>query len=204
MILNCRKPFLSIRVNAEEPQFLQTICNLSPLSARHTQTISRSVGSASLPLRKQACILHFFDGLRAGGVMRAELSGRYASVGGAREQNSGSGLPMRARSQLFAENRLQRYNRRSADVAQLVEQLIRNQQVIGSSPIVGSIPFFPVWVFLETICAARKGDAALRPCSMIGADELVRPIPDFVSEMWDPAGRNQIRYQLSTYFLLRG
>jgi hypothetical protein len=30
---------------------------------------------------------------------------------------------------------------KSADVAQLVEQLIRNQQVIGSSPIVGSIPF---------------------------------------------------------------
>jgi hypothetical protein len=29
-----------------------------------------------------------------------------------------------------------------ADVAQLVEQLIRNQQVIGSSPIVGSIPPF--------------------------------------------------------------
>jgi hypothetical protein len=30
------------------------------------------------------------------------------------------------------------YNRIEADVAQLVEQLIRNQQVIGSSPIVGS------------------------------------------------------------------
>jgi hypothetical protein len=29
-----------------------------------------------------------------------------------------------------------------ADVAQLVEQLIRNQQVIGSSPIVGSINSF--------------------------------------------------------------
>jgi hypothetical protein len=29
--------------------------------------------------------------------------------------------------------------RERADVAQLVEQLIRNQQVIGSSPIVGSI-----------------------------------------------------------------
>ena len=28
--------------------------------------------------------------------------------------------------------------KRNADVAQLVEQLIRNQQVIGSSPIVGS------------------------------------------------------------------
>src|SRR5262249_42711287 len=35
-------------------------------------------------------------------------------------------------------------NRRTAfraDVAQLVEQSIRNRQVIGSSPIVGSIPF---------------------------------------------------------------
>jgi hypothetical protein len=30
-----------------------------------------------------------------------------------------------------------------ADVAQLVEQLIRNQQVIGSSPIVGSILSLP-------------------------------------------------------------
>jgi hypothetical protein len=30
-----------------------------------------------------------------------------------------------------------------ADVAQLVEQLIRNQQVIGSSPIVGSILALP-------------------------------------------------------------
>jgi hypothetical protein len=29
----------------------------------------------------------------------------------------------------------------TADVAQLVEQLIRNQQVIGSSPIVGSSIF---------------------------------------------------------------
>jgi hypothetical protein len=32
--------------------------------------------------------------------------------------------------------------RQNADVAQLVEQLIRNQQVIGSSPIVGSILMF--------------------------------------------------------------
>ena len=30
------------------------------------------------------------------------------------------------------------YNRSEADVAQLVEQSIRNRQVIGSSPIVGS------------------------------------------------------------------
>jgi hypothetical protein len=32
-----------------------------------------------------------------------------------------------------------RHRSSRADVAQLVEQLIRNQQVIGSSPIVGSI-----------------------------------------------------------------
>ena len=36
----------------------------------------------------------------------------------------------------------QRYNhKRKAEVAQLVEQLIRNQQVIGSSPIFGSMDF---------------------------------------------------------------
>ena len=36
------------------------------------------------------------------------------------------------------------YNRSKADVAQLVEQSIRNRQVIGSSPIVGSTKFLPV------------------------------------------------------------
>ena len=34
------------------------------------------------------------------------------------------------------------YNLVQADVAQLVEQSIRNRQVIGSSPIVGSTNFF--------------------------------------------------------------
>ena len=37
-----------------------------------------------------------------------------------------------------------RYNRLEADVAQLVEQSIRNRQVIGSSPIVGSTKFLRV------------------------------------------------------------
>ena len=36
------------------------------------------------------------------------------------------------------------YNQLQADVAQLVEQSIRNRQVIGSSPIVGSTKFLPV------------------------------------------------------------
>ena len=41
----------------------------------------------------------------------------------------------------FARPRRSRYNEPAAiaDVAQLVEQLIRNQQVNGSSPFVGSI-----------------------------------------------------------------
>jgi hypothetical protein len=38
--------------------------------------------------------------------------------------------------------------KRRADVAQLVEQLIRNQQVIGSSPIVGSIKRALAFAFL--------------------------------------------------------
>ena len=32
-----------------------------------------------------------------------------------------------------------------ADVAQLAEQLICNQQVIGSSPIIGFLPFLRGW-----------------------------------------------------------
>ena len=32
-----------------------------------------------------------------------------------------------------------------ADVAQLAEQLICNQQVIGSSPIIGFVPFLRGW-----------------------------------------------------------
>jgi hypothetical protein len=43
-----------------------------------------------------------------------------------------------------------------ADVAQLVEQLIRNQQVNGSSPFVGSIPAFsPSLTFCSLVC--RRG-----------------------------------------------
>jgi hypothetical protein len=33
------------------------------------------------------------------------------------------------------------FDEQQAEVAQLVEQLIRNQQVVGSTPIFGSIPF---------------------------------------------------------------
>ena len=40
------------------------------------------------------------------------------------------------------------YNRYKADVAQLVEQSIRNRQVIGSSPIVGSTKSLRILYFL--------------------------------------------------------
>ena len=45
------------------------------------------------------------------------------------------------------------YNRGEADVAQLVEQSIRNRQVIGSSPIVGSTKFLPVMHLAAALAA---------------------------------------------------
>jgi hypothetical protein len=65
-----------------------------------------------------------------------------------------------------------RYNRpRKADVAQLVEQPIRNRQVTGSSPVVGSsdvgtnfgsllvlYPFF-LFYFRSTACAPNERSA---------------------------------------------
>ena len=57
------------------------------------------------------------------------------------------------------------YNRNTADVAQLVEQSIRNRQVIGSSPIVGSSNFFcfatcpPYLVGVVFDCGGFCGDS---------------------------------------------
>src|SRR5271169_3272261 len=51
------------------------------------------------------------------------------------------------------------YNLKQADVAQLVEQSIRNRQVIGSSPIVGSTKFLPV---MHLAVALGLGTAPLR------------------------------------------
>ena len=50
--------------------------------------------------------------------------------------------------------RVQGARRLFADIAQLVEQLIRNEQVVGSSPTIGSIffPAFVVCVFMPTWC----------------------------------------------------
>ena len=64
---------------------------------------------------------------------------------------SGDRLGRKCNRQQTVENRAWRsftvtsarnYNLKQADVAQLVEQSIRNRQVIGSSPIVGSRSFF--------------------------------------------------------------
>ena len=67
----------------------------------------------------------------------------------------------------------------NADVAQLVEQLIRNQQVIGSSPIVGSS--FPS---LSTFPPKSEPPDT--------------PLLRLERRMY------QMRHQLSTYILLRG
>jgi hypothetical protein len=44
------------------------------------------------------------------------------------------------RGTLYGSRAISLKSTQKADVAQLVEQSIRNRQVIGSSPIVGSIP----------------------------------------------------------------
>jgi hypothetical protein len=56
-----------------------------------------------------------------------------------------------------AESQNQREQRVKADVAQLVEQPIRNRQVSGSSPLVGSILSITYGQFTATCCttAAR-------------------------------------------------
>jgi hypothetical protein len=51
----------------------------------------------------------------------------------------------------------------AADVAQLVEQLIRNQQVIGSSPIVGSISPRAISAHLPSHPVYSRGKLRWRP-----------------------------------------
>jgi hypothetical protein len=82
--------------------------------------------------------------------------------------------------------------RRHADVAQLVEQLIRNQQVIGSSPIVGSItirrllfpgkiqssriPHGPTCAAAVAVCHGRKHPAFsfFLPCTKSKNTQVLR------------------------------
>src|ERR1035437_592230 len=71
-----------------------------------------------------------------------------------------------------------------AEVAQLVEQLIRNQQVVGSSPTFGSIPFR----------FNPKTPENLRQVVSSSLFHRARPLRARV---------NQVRYRLSTHFLLR-
>src|SRR3984957_14821697 len=70
--------------------------------------------------------------------------------------------PIFTRSRTLDTIRQGTCKRGRADVAQLVEQLIRNQQVIGSSPIVGSINFAP-----SAMHTSAKGSSISFPCSRI-------------------------------------
>ena len=69
-----------------------------------------------------------------------------------------------ATNSLVAENLLDPYIRRLATLAQLVEQLICNQQVVGSIPVGGSCKNAPRGVFFTRACRLRKG-AAMRHLS---------------------------------------
>ena len=48
-----------------------------------------------------------------------------------------------------------RETRFPANVAQLVEQLTRNEQVAGSSPAVGSLPFWPQMICVSGVLCNR-------------------------------------------------
>jgi hypothetical protein len=97
-----------------------------------------------------------------------------------------AGLPRSAVAPVLYASRGRRYNpkryvlQRRADVAQLVEQLIRNQQVIGSSPIVGSMSPSKMNRFLNfsrhnqgvshaqvrAVCQTWEGKRNLKSCSL--------------------------------------
>jgi hypothetical protein len=64
-----------------------------------------------------------------------------------------------------------------ADVAQLVEQLIRNQQVIGSSPIVGSINR------TGSVSRSTQTQTAQAFPFLVRAPGLVPPYPLFFSSI---------------------
>ena len=55
-----------------------------------------------------------------------------------------------------------------ADVAQLAEQLICNQQVIGSSPIIGSTSGRGVYKFISDACCGYTGISTIRTFSSVG------------------------------------
>jgi hypothetical protein len=78
------------------------------------------------------------ENLAGKGILRLAVI-RCANSGSLRmtEQNSMDLLRFTTKS--FAVRIEEYFSRFPADVAQLVEQSIRNRQVIGSSPIVGSI-----------------------------------------------------------------
>ena len=54
-------------------------------------------------------------------------------------------LYMSSQREIQKQNKISCETAKNAGVAQLVEQLICNQQVIGSSPIVGSYGWIPEW-----------------------------------------------------------
>src|ERR1700687_2053396 len=68
--------------------------------------------------------------------------------------------------QIFGNVLLSCLLQRQADVAQLVEQPIRNRQVSGSSPLVGSILSRTYHQFTETCCTTAARAIFLSSCFM--------------------------------------
>ena len=103
---------------------------------------------------------------------------------------------------------------KSADVAQLAEQLICNQQVSGSSPLVGSsgrIPEWPKGADCKSVGTAFEGSNPSPPIDFLkiqyynaGWSSLVARRahnPEVVSSNLAPATQIKMIYNISSFFM---
>ena len=89
-----------------------------------------------------------------------------AELADARDLKSRGGniVPVRSRSPAERLITNQLHKRFIADVAQLAEQLICNQQVIGSSPIIGFLFCIGVWLSLARAPGLGPGGRRFESC----------------------------------------
>jgi hypothetical protein len=82
---------------------------------------------------------------------------------------------------------------RQADVAQLVEQPIRNRQVIGSSPIVGSILFNNFSAFAFEVVIALLPQTRLIPKKSAGQVAISKCVALSITEICAESGKPSTR-----------
>ena len=85
------------------------------------------------------------------------------------------------------------YNQIGADVAQLVEQLIRNEQVTGSIPAIGSKSLLesPVWAFFLGVFVVEAMEKFL---ASVGSLDFLEP-----GLLWSLIFRGQYFYDVALF-----